>query len=225
MLFDFSVVFAHWPLLVAGLIVTLELSVLIILFGTLLGLVVAFGKTSGNNAVRWIFSLYSDFFRTMPFLVMLIWVYYVLPIVSGIRIGAFETATIVLSLHLSAYVGELVRSGIEAVPRGQIEAAKALGLSKSQTMIRIVLPQVFRQLLSPLCGLYMEETKNTTLASVIAVGELLHSGQILISQTYRPLEIYTAIAVLFFLILWPVVVVSKKFELAAFLQKINGAAK
>ncbi len=225
MIFDFNVVWNNADILLSGLLITLELSVLIIPIGTVIGILVALGKTSENHFARKIASIYSDFFRAMPFLVMLIWVYYALPIVTGIDIGAFETAVIVLSLHLSAYVGELIKSGIEAIPKGQVEAAKLLGLSRFQIMRKIVLPQVFRQLLSPLTGLYIEQMKNTTLASVITVNELLHSGQILISQTYRPLEIYTIIAVMFIAILLPLVFFSKKFELSAFVRKIEEGTK
>src|SRR3989344_4808043 len=225
MIFDFSVVLAYKEILLNGLLITLELSALIVFFGTIIGILLAIGKTSENPLIRRFSSLYSDFFRTMPFLVMLIWVYYVLPIAFGIKIGAFETAAIVLSLHLSAYVAELIRSGIEAIPKGQIEAAKTLGLSRLQTMRRIVLPQVFMQLFAPLTGLYIEQIKNTTLASVIAVNELLHSGQILISQTYRLLEIYTAVAILFMIVLVPITLISKRFEFSAFIKKIEAHQK
>ncbi len=225
MIFDFGVVWAYKEILLSGLLITLELSALIIAFGTIIGIFLAICKTSENHIIRRISSIYSDFFRTMPFLVMLIWVYYALPIATGIRIGAFETAVIVLSLHLSAYVAELIRSGIEAIPTGQIEAAKMLGLSRLQTMRRIVLPQVFMQLFAPLTGLYIEQIKNTTFASVIAVNELLHSGQILISQTYRPLEIYTAVALLFMIVLVPLAIISKRFEFSAFVKKIEAHQK
>lgn len=191
------------------------------LFGTILGLFVAFGKTSKVFIIRKFCCLYVDFFRMMPILIMLIWLYYALPIATGLAFGAFETGIFALSLHLSAYVGELIRSGIESIPKGEIEAAKILGLSRLQIIRRIMLPQIFRKLLSPLTGLYIEEIKNTTIVSVIALNELLHTGQIIISQTYRPLEIYTAIAIMFIVILIPLIVISKKFEYATFIRNIE----
>lgn len=224
MIFDINFLWAHKEIFLQGLAITLELSVLVIIFGTALGLLVAFGKRSTNHIISRVSSLYADFFRVMPFLIMLIWVYYALPIATGIRIGAFETSVLVLSLHLSAYVGELIRSGIETLPKGQVEAAIALGLTRFQTTYRIVLPQVLRQVLSPLAGLYVEQIKNTTLVSIIAVGELLHSGQILISQTYRPLEVYTAIALIFIVILAPIALAAKKLELSAFVRKAECAS-
>lgn len=219
--FDINFIWLQKEILLSGLLITIGLSVLIVFFGTIVGLMVAFGKRSKSYFVSKFCSLYTDFFRVMPALIMLIWIFYALPIFTGIRFGPFETGVIVLSLHLSGYIGELIRSGIEAIPKGEVEAARVLGLTEFQIMQRIVLPQVVRQLLSPLMGLYIEEVKNTTLVSVIALNELLHTGQIVISQTYRPLEIYSAIAIMFIVILLPLTFVAKKFEHAEFVKRLE----
>lgn len=217
--FDFSLVVAYKQVFINGLVITLLLAAVSLVIGTALGLVFAFAKRSSNQPLKSFASAYVDFFRMMPILILLVWVYYALPIVSGIHIDAFWTGVLVLSLVLAAYVCETIRAGIEAIPRGHIEAAQTLGLSRLQVMHRIILPQVFRQMLPPLVGNYIELMKNTSLTAIIAVNELLHSGQILISQTYRPLEVYTAIALIYVVIMLPIILLSKKFELSAFYAK------
>ena len=221
MVLDLAFMWNNKELFLNGLVITIELSVLTIVFGTIIGLFIAFGKRSQNYPIKKFCDIYTDFFRLLPVIIMLVWVFYVFPLVWGISIEAFQTGFLVLSLHLSAYVGELLRSGIEAIPTGQIEAAQSLGLSDFQINTRIILPQVFRQLLSPLTGLYIEEIKNTALVSIIALNELLHTGQILISFTYKPLEVYTSIAIIFILLTIPLPFISKKFEYATFIKKAS----
>ena len=213
MLFDFSVVWAYKEVFISGLTVTLLLTVASALLGTALGFLLAFGKLSKSRLVNGLASVYIDFFRVAPVLVMLIWAYYVLPILFGIRLDAFSTSVLVLALFLSAYVAEVIRAGVLAIPKGQVESALTLGLSRFQAMKRIVLPQVVRQMMPPLTGLYIEQLKYSSLTAIIAVNELLHSGQILISQTFRPLEIYTTIAVIYIGVLWSLATVTKRFEL------------
>ena len=121
-------------------------------------------------------------------------------------------AFIGLSISLGAFVSETIRSGIESIPKGQLESAISLGYSKTQAMFKVILPQTFKQILPNLMGLYIHQIKNTALASVIAVGELLHSANIIISATYRPLEIYTAIAVIYLIIIVPLVLLSNYVE-------------
>lgn len=214
--FDFRIVWLYKSVFLNGLLLTLLLAIAAIILGSAIGLLLALGKRSSNRWVRIAASAYIDFFRIVPILILLVWVYYAMPILLGISIDAFWTGVLVLSAVLSAYVAETVRAGIEAIPSGQVDAALTLGYSKFQALTRIVLPQALRQMLAPLVGNYIELIKNTSLTTVIAVNELLHSGQILISQTYRPLEIYTAIAVLYLVVMLPVVMISKKFELGNF---------
>ncbi len=219
MLLDFAFVWNFKDSLVAGTIITLELSLFTIIFGTIIGTGLAVAKNHSGEYVRKAISIYTGSFRIMPILVALIWVFYALPIATGIKLGVFETGLLVLTLHLSADVAELVGSGIASLPKGQMESAKMLGFSDFQIIEKIVLPQVLRQNLSPLIGLYVEEIKNTTLVSIIALDELLHTGQVIISQTYKPLEIYTAVAFVFIAILTPLVLFARKHDFAAFMKK------
>jgi len=138
--------------------------------------------------------------------------YYALPLVTGFQLDSFTSVGVGLGLHTSAYYCEVIRAGILAVDRGQTDAAKAVGMPQIQTMRRIVLPQAVRFMVPP----FMNETANlmklTTLGSVLAVHELLHAGNNLITNTYRPLEIYTAIAVIFAAIIYPVIWASRQLE-------------
>ena len=223
--FDFSVIWLHKEVFINGLAVTLSLTALSILFGTLLGVVFALLKKSDNMYLKRFAGVYVDVFRAIPLIILLIWLFYALPIIIDIRIGAFWSAVIGLSLFLSAYMAETIRAGIESIPKGQIEAAHTLGLTQFQITRRIVLPQAFRIMLPPITGLYIEQLKNSTLAAIIAVNELLHVSQILISQTYRPLEIYTVVAVFFIIILWPLAYLSRKFEYSAFYKRSDKNGK
>lgn len=210
--FNFYVLWNSKEFLLSGFFTTLLLSAIIIVLGSALGLVFALGMRAKNEFVSKFSSLYTNFFRAMPLFVAMIWMYYVLPLIFGVKLSAFETGIVVFSMHLSGYIAELIRSGIEAIPKGQIEAATSLGMNDLEILTRIILPQVARQLASPIMGTYIEEVKNTPLLSAIALDEIMHSGQIIITQTYRPLEIYTAIAVFFLSILIPMGILAKKFE-------------
>ena len=221
MAFDFGVVIEHRDVLLACLWTTLCLAFLSILLGTMAGVIIALAKRNQNRWVRMAVTAYVDFFRLMPALLLLLWVYYALPILAGIRLDGFLVTVIVLGLALSAYVGELVFSGLAAIPRGQIESARMLGLSETQILWRITLPQVGRQLVTPLMGLYIESAKNTTFAAILALNELLHAGQVLSSIYYRPLEFYTAIAIAFLAVLWPLAWLGRKFEYASFVNKVR----
>ena len=214
--FDFSIIWLYKEVFISGLLVTLGLTVISIILGTVWGLSLALFKLSNNRILQKFASAYIDLFRAIPIIILLIWLYYAMPIITNIRIDAFWTGILGLFLVLGAYVAEVVRTGIESVPEGEVEAAYTLGMTKYQTMRRIILPQAFRRMLSPLTGLYLENFKNSTLTAIIAVNEILHMGQILISQIYRPLEIYTAIAIVFICIVLPLLYFLKRFEMSHF---------
>jgi ABC-type amino acid transport system permease subunit len=135
--------------------------------------------------------------------VQLFWVYYVLPILLGIQITAFMAALTGLTMHSAAFLGEIYRAGIQSVPAGHTEAAKVLGLSPFQTFIRIVLPQAVRTVLPPMVNNLVDLIKLSSLASVFAVGEVTRKATELSASTFRPLEIFTFIAFVYFFICWP----------------------
>ena len=130
--------------------------------------------------------LYTDFLRGTPLLVQLLWIYYSLPILTGVVFSPFVSAAIALTLNLSAFVSEVYRAGIQSIGRGQREAALALGMSQWQAMRRVILPQSIRRVLPPLGSIWVSLFKDTAIVSVIAVPELMYRGKVLSIETYRP---------------------------------------
>jgi His/Glu/Gln/Arg/opine family amino acid ABC transporter permease subunit len=177
-----------------------------------LGLVIAVMQMSGSRILRWIAIAVGEVVRNTPILVQLLWVYYVLPIVFDIEISAIAACVIGLSLYASAFIAEAYRAGIQAVPRGHSEAAQVLGLSGVQTFMRIVLPQAIRFTLPPLCANFVLLIKYSSLGAVVSVSEITRKGMELSASTFRPLEIFTFIAVVYFFICWPLTLSIRAWE-------------
>jgi len=210
--FRFDVVWNNMPFLMDGLWLTLTISFLALALSMALGLLVAVVRLSKNRGVSLIGATYVEIFRDTPVLVQLFWVYYVLPILMDIKITAFGAALVGLTLHSAAFLGEVYRAGIQAVPSGQVEAAKVLGLTRAQTFVRIVLPQAFRTILPPLVNNFVDLIKLSSLASVFAVGEITRKATELSAATFRPLEIFTFIALIYFFICWPLSMAMRHLE-------------
>jgi polar amino acid transport system permease protein len=210
--FRFDVVWNNMPFLMEGLWLTLTISFLALTISMVLGLLVAVVRLSKNRGVSLIAATYVELFRDTPVLVQLFWVYYVLPILLGIQISAFGAALIGLTLHSAAFLGEIYRAGIQAVPSGHVEAAKVLGLKPVQTFVRIVMPQAFRTILPPLVNNFVDLIKLSSLASVFAVGEVTRKATELSAATFRPLEIFSFIALIYFFICWPLSMAMRHME-------------
>ena len=173
--FNLEIIQKAWPTLVEGFWTTLFLAVCAAVMSTIIGLLLAIFR-SFNNAVLNVFIIaYVDFFRAMPIIVLMMLIYYALPFM-GIRLSAIMSGILALGLNSSAYVSEIFRAGFLSIKRGQIEAAKALGLNAIQTMRLVVLPQAFRVVIPPLVGNYVASAKDTALASSISIIELLKAG-------------------------------------------------
>ena len=190
------------PALIEGLKITVELTFIVIGISLILGIFVALGRLSKNPVLRIVTGFYVDFMRATPLLLQLIYIYFVLPTV-GIRLDPFVAAIVGLSLNYAAYLSEVYRSGIQAIPRGQLDAAAALGMRPSLIMRRIVLPQAIRIVIPALGNYFVALFKDTSLASALTLQELLFSGQIIISRTYDYFTIYTMVLVLYFLVGYP----------------------
>ncbi len=204
MAWDFSVVWNNLILFARAWAVTVELSVLSILLGTGLGLVLGVGSLNRSKWVNIPSRVVMEIFLALPALVIIIWLYFCLPLLPPrLVLSGFVASVFGLGLSLSAFVAQIVRAGINTVQNGQLEVAYCLGISKTQAIWHILIPQAFRKMLPPLMGQYITCYKFSTLASVVTVPELLHAGSNLIAVTYRPLEIYTAIAVIFFVTVVP----------------------
>lgn len=198
------------PLLLRGLWVTIELGVASIILGLILGLVLALTRLFGAPVLQFLARIYIDIFRSIPLLVLLIVIYYALPFV-GLRLSPFAAATAALTLVSGAYTAEIFRAGIEAIPRGQFEASMALGLNWRQMMADIILPQAVKIVIPPLTSNCINVVKDTALASVVAMPDLLKQATQAQALAANPTPLITA-AVIYVAILWPLVLLVSRFE-------------
>ena len=190
----------------------MRLSVVGFICGLVVSLPIAFARQTKGRFVSIVASSYTEVMRTIPVLVLIIWLYYCLPILFDLRLSAGFAATLALALSSSAYSVEIFRAGIRAVPTGQVEAAYALGYSPYQAARDIVAPQALKLMLPPYIGLFIATVKNSALASFIAVPEILHTANSAISESFRPLEVYSIVAVIYVALLLPLSLLSKRFE-------------
>ena len=193
-----------WVFLARAVWTTLLLSVLSTLLGFAIGVVVGALRTYGGRVFDALLGFYVDTMRAIPLLVVLVWIFFAFPIIFGVSVNAMGAAIVGLGLHLGAYVAETIRAGLTSVRRGQMNAAMALGMSRFQAIRTIILPQALIRMIPPLGSLFVIAIKDSAIASVIAVPELLRQSQTLAGQTYRPFEIYTAAMLIYFLICYPV---------------------
>jgi polar amino acid transport system permease protein len=193
---DYSVVLDNLPILIQGAGVTLAVALASISAGLAVGMAVCLGRLSGNRALRWLMRVYISALRGIPTLVLLMIVFYMLPL-TGLELPPVVAAVLGLTLNSGAFQAEIFRGGFNSLPKGQLEAARALGMSEPRILARIVVPQVLLRVLPSLVNELIVLLKNTSLASTITVIELLRTSQQLVSSTYRPTEIYSAAAVLY----------------------------
>lgn len=210
--FRFDVVWNNFDFLLEGMWMTLLISFLALVISMVLGLFVAVLRLSKIRGMPFLAAAYIEIFRDTPVLVQLFWVYYVLPILLGIQISAFTAAVVGLTLHSAAFLGEIYRAGIQSVPKGNVEAAKVLGLGPIPTFVRIVLPQAVRTVLPPMVNNLVDLIKLSSLASVFAVAEITRKATELSASTFRPLEIFTVIALMYFAICWPLSMAMRALE-------------
>lgn len=210
--FRWDVVWNNIGFLLSGLELTLMISAATLAIASVLGLVIAVMQMSASRVLRWLAVGIGEVIRNTPILVQLLWVYYVLPIVFDVEISAISACIIGLSLYASAFIAEAYRAGIQAVPRGHSEAAQVLGLTGVQTFTRIVLPQAIRLTLPPLCANFVLLIKYSSLGAVVSVSEITRKGMELSASTFRPLEIFSFIAVVYFLICWPLTLSIRAWE-------------
>jgi len=201
--FRWDVVPNNLHFIFSGMQMTLILSATTLAIAMVLGLVIAVLSMARPWPLRAFGVGFGELIRNTPVLVQLLWVYYVLPIFFEFRIDAVTAVIIGLSIYSSSFIAEAYRAGIQAVPQGHREAAQVLGLNQAQTFRRIVLPQAIRVTLPPLAANFVQLIKYSSLGAVLSVGEVTRKGMELSSSTFRPLEIFTFIAVPYFFICWP----------------------
>lgn len=208
--FNLGIVKAAFPFLVRGFGMTVLLCLTVIPLGLAGGLTVALLSTVRNRFVKWLVVIYTDFFRAFPPLVLLIFIYYGVPF-TGIDLPAFIAVALGFFLNTSSYYGEIFRAGIESIPRGQTEAARSTGLNRLKTMAYVVVPQATRNVVPDLIGNTLEVVKLTSIASVVALPELLYAARQGQSITYNATPIVAA-GVIYLICLWPVVRLLSRFE-------------
>ena len=179
--------------LIGGLLTTISVSLVSLVLAAILGLIVTLPNLSSRKSLRYLNITYVEIFRAIPVLVLLLWIYYGLPSIFGgsLSFNPFVAGVITLVLHESAFISEIYRSGIQAIKKGQIEAAKSLGLNETLVFVKIVLPQAVRIITPALLNQGIYILKMSSLISVIGLGDLTRRANELIVTTYRPLEIYS----------------------------------
>jgi polar amino acid transport system permease protein len=200
---DWGVVRDTWPHLMSGLVTTLQLTVITIVLSMILAVPVAVARMSAIEIVRWVAQIYIEIFRCTPMLVQLFWIYYALPALTGVTIPGFTSAVIALTANLTAFMAEAYRSGFQAVPVEQIEAGKMLRLNRLQQLRYIIVPQALRQQIPVILSLNISMFKDSALVSTIAVHDLMFQANQVAIETYRALEVFTAAAVIYFVIAFP----------------------
>jgi polar amino acid transport system permease protein len=192
-----------WPLL-KGLVVTLQLTVAANIIGLTLGFVIALLVMSPNPILRWPFTLFIEFFRCTPALIQIVWFFYCIPIIFDVYIDALTMGILAIGLNLAAFNAEAYRAAIQGVQSNQYDATIALGLSPFQRTVYVVLPQAFRSALPVLVANGIGAFQQTALVAIVALQDLMYMGKILATDTYRPIEVFTVIALIYFAISFPI---------------------
>ena len=200
---DWSVVWSHGPELWHGALLTILLTVLTMAVAVPAGIVLALMRLSNSKALAYASQCFVEFFRNLPLILVVYWAFYVMPVLLHIEFSAFTTGLVALCLNVSAYNAETFRAGINSIRKGQTEAAIAVGMSRWQAMRQVVIPQAWRRVLPVLASTWVSLFKDTSLVSVIAVSELAYSAMQVRAQTFRVLEMLTAMAVLYWLMGYP----------------------
>lgn len=197
--FQFGDVFAAWPLLVKGTLNTIELSLLAMLLGLMVAIVCAWGKTAGPRPSRWVINVYIELIRNTPFLVQLFFFFFALPAL-GLRWSAYAAALVAMVVNLGAYATEIIRAGIESIPKGQIEAGLALNLKRHEIFRFVILKPALRTVYPALTSQFILLMLSSAVVSAISADDLTSVAANLQSQTFRSFEIYIVVAGIYLLL-------------------------
>ena len=195
--FRFDIIVNAFPLLIEGAIFTIQITVLSVALGIVIGLFVGIGRISKIKIIKWLSAVYVDFLRGTPLLVQIFLIYFALPVITGIKMNPFVAAVTACSINSGAYVAEIFRAGIQSIDDGQMEAGRSLGLSWVQTMRYIIIPQAFKRVSPPLGNEFIALLKDSSLVSVIGFEVLTRRGQLVIARTYASLEIWICVALIY----------------------------
>ena len=206
---DFSAFFKYLPFLLRGMEVTILVSLLSMGVGAIIGLAVALARLSPFAPLRWLAAFYVDFLRSTPLLIQLVWVFFALPILLGYSLPPIVAGVATLGAYSGAYLAELFRAGILSIASGQRHAALALGMTRTQVLRRIVLPQALARMLPPIASTLITLVKDSSLVSVISVAELMWAAQSLAAVSLRPVEVLTGTGLLYVALTYPLSLVAE----------------
>ena len=210
---DFTPVFANWALLAEGLLNTLKVTGTALSCGLVLGLALALMRLSRRRPVSWPAGFVIEVFRTTPPLVQLFWFFFALPLLIGIEMTPFMAAAVTFSIQSAAFFAEVFRAGIQSVERGQWDGARAIGMTYAQAMQRIVLPQAVKRMIPAFMERAIELMKTTTLVATISYADLLFAANEVSQKSFRPLETYTVVALVYFVVIFMASLVARRLEL------------
>jgi len=202
--FDFSPLIDSWRFLASGLGLTIVLSVTAVVCSFVLGLAVGLGRMYGPTWLRTLLVFYIDSMRAIPVFVVLVWIYFAVPIISGYSFDPFWAALTGITIHVAAYVAEVIRAGITSIRKGQVQAGLAIGMSGAQIVRQVLLPQAIVRMLPAFGSIVSVTIKDTAIAAVIAVPELMRQAETVAGQSYRPIEVFTTVMVIYFLLIFPI---------------------
>ena len=211
----------HWDLAMVladtdrwwhGIGITLLYSVATVAGGILIGVFCGLALLGQSRWLTLPLEGYVEIFRCTPLLIQIVWFYYALPFLLNFSLPAWLAAGLGLTLYMGAFCTEIFRAGVMSIGRGQWQAGRALGMTYAQLMRRIVLPQAVRRMIPPLVNQSITQLKNTALLYVVAVPDLMYTSSIVTAETYRPLEVYTTAAAIYFIMLYPLTLFAKRLE-------------
>lgn len=203
MTYDFSIVLGYWQALLQGLGLTLKLTLLCAVAGSALGFFVSLARVSSIKPLRWISTLYVEFFRGTPVLIQLFWFFFCLPIVLGTDISNFVAATLSLTLYTGAITSETFRASLKSIRKEEIDACIALGLSRMSQVLYVILPQAILRAIPTLLSNFVSLFKESALVSAVGMADLMFVGQNISSNIARPVEVLTMVALIYFVVAFP----------------------
>ncbi len=207
-----ALVVQYWPRLLAGLGLTIQITIISLIFAGILGMVFGLLSVSKRKSLRAIALVYVDIVRGTPLLVQAFFIYFGVPMALGIQLDPVISGVITLSLNAGGYLAEIVRGGIESISKGQMEAARSLGLPYGMAMRSVILPQAIRTMTPALINQCIITLKDTSLLSIISVTELTQTGRLIIANNYRSFEVWLIVAVMYFVIIMILSKISKRIE-------------
>ena len=211
--FNFDLIATSFPLLLLGAGITIKITAMSVALGIVIGLFVGIVRICRVRPLRWIAAVYVDFFRGTPLLVQIFLFYFAVPVITGQRIDPYVAAVGSCGINSGAYIAEIVRAGIQSIDDGQMEAGRSLGMTWTQTMRYIIVPQAMKRVIPPLGNEFIALLKDSSLVSVIGFEELTRRGQLIIAKTYASLEIWFSVAIIYLIM---TLTISR---LVAFLEK------